>query len=304
MNDHEHRIMANERQFPIHIRKKPPGNICFPHPSGIQGRTTFRFYKAFANSMADFSCPYCTVIYSMLRSISVVVYELGYNTTVLTKILKLARYVCALQIDKTEYVYFKFPSADLKTSDSTILVVASPIMRAALSQSAKVKFGETHHTDAQIETLVSKWYKMTSKNQRNDHAFVQYMVSQILPPGQGLRDELYAFKEFNRLRDFQKHFNPCAKGHSAASICISLLFWLPPFFNLLFIGPCLLARECLYKYPEESILDRIDDIPGRRLICVDHHGKRRQCTDEQLEAFKESRRQCTDEQMETFRQLS
>ncbi len=74
--------------------------------------------------------------------------------------------------------------------------------------------------------------------------------------------------------------------------------------NLLFIGPCLLARECLYKYPEESILDRIDDIPGRRLICVDHHGKRRQCTDEQLEAFKESRRQCTDEQMETFRQLS
>ncbi len=69
--------------------------------------------------MADFSCPYCT--YSMLRSISVVVYELGYNTTFLTKILKLARYVCALQIDKTEYVYFKFPSADLLLTQNVIL---------------------------------------------------------------------------------------------------------------------------------------------------------------------------------------
>ena len=219
----------------------------------------------------------------MFRSISVVIYELGHNTTFLTKYLKLARYLCVLQIDETEYVYFKFPNAHLGTSDSAILVVGAPVMRAALGRSAKINFGETHHTDAQIDAIVGDWY---IKSERNDFAFVKYMVSELLPPRQRLRDNLNALNEFNHLRKFQKRFNPCAKGHSAASKCWSLLCWLPPFFNLLYIGPCLLVRECLFKYPDKSILDMIDDIPDSTLICVDYNGIRRQCTDEHSKSFR------------------
>ena len=236
--------------------------------------------------MVNFNYPSCSIVHGMFRSISVVIYELGHNTTFLTKTLELARYLCVLQIDESEYVYFKFQNAQLGTSDSAILVVGAPVMRAILGKSAKIDFGEIHHTDAQIDAIVGDWYDTTSTGERNDYDFVMYMVSKLLPPKQRLRDKLNALNEFNRLRKFQKRFNPNAKGHSAASKCWSLLCWLPPFFNLLYIGPCLLVRKYQYRYPDKSILDMIDDIPDSTLICVDYNGIRRQCMDEQLRSFR------------------
>ena len=236
--------------------------------------------------MVDFSYLSCTIVHSMSRPVCVVLYELGHNTTLLTESLELARYLCVLQIDGTEYVYFKYQNAHLGTSDSTILTETPLVMQAALGMNAKINFGKTHRTDAQIDAIIASWYKATGKRERNDYAFVKFVISKLSPDRQALRNKLHTLKEFNHLRKFQKRFNPFSKRHSAASKCWSLLCWLPPFLNVFYTAPCLLLRECNYSYPEESILDMIENVPGRDLKCVDFDGNRRQLTDEQLRSFR------------------